>query len=1089
MAALFNSNINWEALKIIDSFNSPTVIVDKKLNLIYFNRTLKEILTEEPGENLQDLLKPELILKLESFIKNSIYKSKSLVDDLVVLPKSKYSQNYFSLFIYPYQISSKEYFILSFKPPYDESEKNSQTSLTEIKFFNENFEIQNYLSPEIQDLFESVSDIIPLSLVNKNKIKLLLDERDEIIWLRDSTEKIILANKSYLKSVGISSDDTQILSEDYIFFPYQKELLKNLMDYSKNVRKPLLVKGIKYSLSEVKDSYLMIYPVADKLGKNYVFFFILLKEHFNNKPIEDSIQLDYIQLPIIKIDQSKNIIYSNKHFQNILNQLALKQAINLNELFSESLIEKVDEIITSESFDKFVYIDKTFSISIIEKSDFVLNLSKDEKGFINLIFYPISKHEDLMLLLSQRGKTLDYYIQNSPEPIFIFEKETLKFLEINKPALNLYGYSRDEFLKLDLTDLYSPEDFQSLMDSIKKSKEQKITPVFKQKTKFGKDVYVRLNYNEFKYNGLDSFLVNIIDVTDRLLLENENKVVKDILLNVSDIIIETDSFGFIKSCSKNVFTKLGYQEKELIDLTFTSLVRDEERSLVASKLLKSNINPSEEFFFSIKKADENFVDAKVKSIPIKNPLGEVNAFKLLISLEEKLSGKQVEIKEIIKEVVVEKPIEVQPSQSNQNLISTEFLSGVFHEILTPLNVIFGFAQEIVEGVENPTAEQKEAIDIIKQNRVKMLDTMNSVVEYSELISKSSDLNIKELRLVDIIDRIETQAIDISKTFGIEFSLGKISSSLKIKTDPEKLERVIIGLVKIICRIAQEKKIYFSAYQLDNDLCLISISDQYNNISPQLSNLLDKLFNLNVEPRDLAAPRLTVNIMKFFMNLLKIKFSNKIEKDGKTYVGFIIPMNFYDEEKLESKDFEKEFNVKEEIKPQYDSTTFEDIEKEVKIESKSDVYLEEVKDSENKEQISELSKVSKEEPKKKIDLSNLTCLYIEDQLDSQVLFKVQMKELKEVVVAPSFEEALPHLESRKFDFIVIDINLEGEYNGLDALKLIRKIPGYEKTPIFASTAYILPGNKERFIAAGFNSFIDKPIFKERIIKSLSEISVN
>jgi len=98
-------------------------------------------------------------------------------------------------------------------------------------------------------------------------------------------------------------------------------------------------------------------------------------------------------------------------------------------------------------------------------------------------------------------------------------------------------------------------------------------------------------------------------------------------------------------------------------------------------------------------------------------------------------------------------------------------------------------------------------------------------------------------------------------------------------------------------------------------------------------------------------------------------------------------------------------------------------------------------------------------------------------------------LKEIVVAPSFEEALAHLENRKFDFIVIDINLEGEYNGLDALKMIRKIPGYENIPIFASTAYILPGNKERFIAAGFNSFIDKPIFKERIIESLDKILSN
>jgi CheY-like chemotaxis protein len=124
--------------------------------------------------------------------------------------------------------------------------------------------------------------------------------------------------------------------------------------------------------------------------------------------------------------------------------------------------------------------------------------------------------------------------------------------------------------------------------------------------------------------------------------------------------------------------------------------------------------------------------------------------------------------------------------------------------------------------------------------------------------------------------------------------------------------------------------------------------------------------------------------------------------------------------------------------------------------------------------------------KELEISRLSCLYIEEQRDSQILVKVQMKELKEMKFAVSFEEALPLITSNQFDFIVMDINLQGEYNGLDALKMIRQMPVYAKLPIIAVTAYVLPGDKEKFVAAGFNDFISKPIFREKMIESLEKI---
>jgi CheY-like chemotaxis protein len=119
----------------------------------------------------------------------------------------------------------------------------------------------------------------------------------------------------------------------------------------------------------------------------------------------------------------------------------------------------------------------------------------------------------------------------------------------------------------------------------------------------------------------------------------------------------------------------------------------------------------------------------------------------------------------------------------------------------------------------------------------------------------------------------------------------------------------------------------------------------------------------------------------------------------------------------------------------------------------------------------------------LDLSQLSCLYLEDQLDSQMLFKVQFKDLKSIEFAQSFENALPLLKTKKFDFIVMDINLQGEYNGLDAMRIIQKMPGFKDLPIIASTAYVQPGARDNFIAAGFSEFVSKPLLREKLLDVL------
>jgi len=169
----------------------------------------------------------------------------------------------------------------------------------------------------------------------------------------------------------------------------------------------------------------------------------------------------------------------------------------------------------------------------------------------------------------------------------------------------------------------------------------------------------------------------------------------------------------------------------------------------------------------------------------------------------------------------------------------------------------------------------------------------------------------------------------------------------------------------------------------------------------------------------------------------------------------------------------------------DYSPTEDISDSEYIQQESDVE-EDVSETIKNELSSYVNILQEVKSQQSLDISKLNCLYLEDQVDSQILFKVQLKELHDVKFAVSFEEAQQVMLNYQFDFIVMDINLQGEYNGLDALKIIKTMPAFSSIPIIAVTAYVLPGDKEKFIAAGFDDFISKPIFKEKMMESLEKI---
>ncbi|MCX6221188.1 MAG: PAS domain S-box protein [Bacteroidia bacterium] len=52
---------------------------------------------------------------------------------------------------------------------------------------------------------------------------------------------------------------------------------------------------------------------------------------------------------------------------------------------------------------------------------------------------------------------------NNPQPMWIYDLETLAFLEVNQVAINHYGYSKEEFLSMTIKDIRPAEDIPALV--------------------------------------------------------------------------------------------------------------------------------------------------------------------------------------------------------------------------------------------------------------------------------------------------------------------------------------------------------------------------------------------------------------------------------------------------------------------------------------------------------------------------------------------------------------------------------------------------------------------------------------------------
>jgi len=1098
-------NINIELLKALnENIKNPFIAVSPEGNIISSNKqALTYFAIKEPRSNIFDFLTESSAVELSRLIEEVLTTKRVLTKNIILTPVSGADLKF--------QVTVNQFnqslILLTFKP---EEHRLRINEITKLKIKQE--ELFNLINNhDIERIINSIKELFPFTVIGKEKIRKEIDSLEEFFWIINNDGSYILVNKNLASNLGLSSTQLEGRSETELLPAYLHEIYLSIEKYVRDSLNIIVLEGIPIQgLSALSDYQTIEIPLTDSDGNPAAIIGISRKTEKREiiSKVEERNLLENIPAALAMLDNSGLIKHSSKDFCKLFSEeFSDLRNLSYTKVFPLEISDKI------KKFFDLNYEIEEFQVKISgrgERKDKEFNVTiKQNKGEnnepegISILLEDVSAFVDLERIINSRGKMYEVLIQNNPEPIIIYEKENLHFLEVNQAALNLYGYRRDEFLQMDLTDLYAPEDIQTLLDtSSSETKEGVFSGPFRHKKKNGESVFVEICKSSFKFNNKDAHFNVIRDVTKYLGAEREKQLYKAAFDNASNLLLITDSSGFIKSVNIVTVNQLGIRNTELINASFASLVKDDDRALVNTKIFNSGKQETISLSTSLKKADGELFDVEVKASPVLNYKNETELFVLVLKpLIKETVPKEPRVKEIIVEKIVEKQAE--PSEK----IDPSFLSGIFHEILTPINAMLGFVQELTESIEKVTPEQLEAKDIIDQNRRRLLSTMNSVIEYSRMQQEESKLEIKNVSITDIVDETQQEISDILKNKGIDFAYGRISSSLSFSTDSQKFTSLITLLFKIASQFAGTNKIYFSAYQFNDKNFLISIQDNYSSMSPSFSDNFNTIFNKRNIQKEYGISKLSIKLARDLIDLLQGKFVEKSQKIS----GFIFPVELKPEEgKKESTErFETEAE-KEKVKTTPGTTEIKSVLKEERQsveEEKTGVKQEEISEPEvrdfgfeeeeelepeyippaiSKKKTKDILQREKPAAKSKIDLSQLNCLYIEDQVDSQILFKVQLKELNEIKFTVSLEEALPLLDTHHFDFIVLDINLQGEYNGLDALRIIHRMPGYETIPIIAVTAYVLPGDREKFIAAGFDDFISKPIFRDKMMASLEKI---
>ncbi len=461
-------------------------------------------------------------------------------------------------------------------------------------------------------------------------------------------------------------------------------------------------------------------------------------------------------------------------------------------------------------------------------TDYVIkeHIKRLGQSILNAIEQQKIKHEKLVAqqLLQQSEAKYRYMFSNSPQPMWIFDVETLAFLEVNAAAVRHYGYSVEEFLSMTNKNIHPEEEITSLLNDIKLAeKNDNYRGEWKHRKKNGEIIFVEITSFSVDYNGREARHVVVNDITERHLAERQIKLLNRAIEQSPVSVVITNPAGEIQYVNPKFTELTGYSYEEVFGKNPNILKSGEYSPEFYQKLWKTILSGQlwRGEIHNKKKSDELYWESEVIA-PIINQNGEIINF---VAIKEDISEKKKMIAELV---------EAKEHAEESDRLKTAFLHNISHEIRTPLNAIIGFS-DLLNEVQTTLADREYFSHIISQNGFKLAEIINDIVNIATFEAGQEKLNLGLADVNQLMDDIYKKFKTKVQSKNLMFNqISTINDSEAcIITDETKLMQILSNFLSNAVKFTEKGKIEIGCARQDSFLQFyvsdtgVGISKQYH----------------------------------------------------------------------------------------------------------------------------------------------------------------------------------------------------------------------------------------------------------------------
>jgi PAS domain S-box-containing protein len=370
-----------------------------------------------------------------------------------------------------------------------------------------------------------------------------------------------------------------------------------------------------------------------------------------------------------------------------------------------------------------------------------------------------------------------------------------------------------------------------------------------------------------------------------------------------------------------------------------------------------------------------------------------------------------------------------------NRVKSNFLANMSHELRTPLVAILGFSEFLREELYS-NSELSPMIESIRKGGNRLLETVNLILNTSQIESGKEKISLHEMNIIPLLKESFNLFIPQAANANLEYKFDVTAKEIVCRIDDRLFRDVLNNLLNNALKFTEKGCVTLKA-EVYFGKAFIKVVDTGIGIPRDKQSMIWEEFRQVSEglSRSFEGTGLGLSIVKKYTGLLNAAIS--LESEVGKGSTFIVELPLSENPRVESKTIIKE-----------------------------------------KKEIEEIKSTSK---------ANKRILYVEDDKISVQYIILILKGKYYVESASSAVTALELLQQKKFDLILMDINLSRGMDGVQLTELIRNtIPEYKDIPIIAATAYAMHGDKEEFLRRGLSGYISKPFAKKDLLALIERV---